>query len=186
MSTAKITTPSTEPRIAPAPDIALWFEVQSFLVREARLMDDGALREWVELFTDDVRYWMPIITNRTGRDVGREWTKPGELAHFEEDKTSLRNRVKRLSTGMAWAETPRSRTRHLVSNVELMGRSDEGELHVRSNFLVYRSHLEYDSEVFAGRRDDLLRRVGDAWRIARRTIILDQSVVTQKNLGIFF
>lgn len=173
--------PSADPN-----DLALWFEVQSFLVREARLLDDQKLHEWVALFCDDVRYWMPIVTNRIGRDLGRERGTPGELAHFDENKTSLVNRVRRLDTGMAWAETPPSRTRHLVSNVEVIERLDEDQLRVRSNFLVYRSHLEYDAEVFAGFRDDVLRRVAGDWRIAQRTIILDQSVVTQKNLGIFF
>jgi 3-phenylpropionate/cinnamic acid dioxygenase small subunit len=179
-------------------DMALWFDVQSFLFMEARLLDDQFLHQWTELFTEDVRYWMPIITNRTGRDIGKERTAYGELAHFDENKTSLTNRVRRLDTGMAWAETPPSRTRHLVTNVEVMERVGDAEVLVRSNFLIYRSHLEYDTELFAGMRDDTLRRrrsgtgegsgtqVENGWQIAKRTIILDQSVVTQKNLGIFF
>lgn len=184
---ARAATPNATPTAVRAlGDMALWFEVQAFLVMEARLLDDQHLHQWVALFTDDVRYWMPIITNRTGRDLGKERTAFGELAHFEESKTSLTNRVRRLDTGMAWAETPPSRVRHLVTNVEVMARLSNTEISVRSNFLIYRSHLEYDSELFAGMRDDVLRRAGDDWQIARRTIILDQSVVTQKNLGIFF
>ena len=185
---------ASAPKVTPAPralpDMALWFEVQAFLVMEARLLDDQQLHQWVALFTDDVCYWMPIITNRTGRDLGKERTQLGELAHFEENKTSLTNRVRRLDTGMAWAETPPSRVRHLVTNVEVMARLNDTEISVRSNFLIYRSHLEYDTELFAGMRDDVLRRAGPSagagWQIAKRTIILDQSVVTQKNLGIFF
>ena len=91
-----------------------------------------------------------------------------------------------LATGMAWAETPPSRTRHLVSNVEILEQGGTGELRVRSNFLIYRSHLEYDYEIFSGYREDTLRPAGESWQICRRDIILDQSVVTQKNLGIFF
>lgn len=173
---------------APTPvmDMALWFRVQSFLHHEARLLDDHQLLDWVALFSDDVRYWMPVITNRIGRDIGKEISLYGEVAHFDDDKTSLTNRVKRLSTGMAWAETPASRTRHLVTNVEVMERQASGELQVRSNFLIYRSHLEYDFEIFSGFRRDTLRPEGDSWRICRRDIVLDQAVVTQKNLGIFF
>lgn len=167
-------------------DMALWFRVQAFLHREARLLDDRHLREWVDLFDDDLRYWMPLVTNRTGREVGQELSRFGEVAHFDEDKTSLVNRVRRLSTGMAWAESPPSRTRHLVTNVEVMQTLDDGTLQVRSCFLLYRSHLEYDGEVFSGRRQDRLRPHGDAWRICEREIVLDHAVVTQKNLGIFF
>ena len=168
------------------PDMALWFKVQAFLSLEARLIDDHHLNEWVALFSDDVRYWMPVVTNRIGRDLGKEISRFGEVAHFDDNKTSLSNRVKRLATGMAWAETPPSRTRHLVTNVEIMEQMPNGEVRVRSNFLIYRSHLEYDYEMFSGYREDTLRPEGDGWKICRRDIILDQSVVTQKNLGIFF
>ncbi len=167
-------------------DAALWFRVQAFLSLEARLLDDHHLVEWVDLFSDDVRYWMPVVTNRIGRDLGKEIRRFDEVAHFDDNKTSLSNRVKRLGTGMAWAETPPSRTRHLVTNVEILERLSSDELRVRSNFLIYRSHLEYDFEMFSGFRDDTLRPDGESWKICRRDIILDQAVVTQKNLGIFF
>jgi 3-phenylpropionate/cinnamic acid dioxygenase small subunit len=170
--------------VGPA-DIALWFEIQQFLFHEARLIDDRKFTEWAELFTEDVRYWMPIVSNRIGRDVGREQTTRDELSHFEEDKTSLVNRVRRLSTGMAWAETPPSRTRHVVGNVEVQRTANADEVAVRSSFIVYRSHLEYDSEFFVGRRDDYLCREGVTWRIADRVLHLDQNVVTQKSLSIF-
>ncbi len=168
------------------PDMALWFRVQAFLSLEARLIDDHHLDDWVALFSDDVRYWMPVVTNRIGRDVGKEVSQFGEVAHFDDNKTSLTNRVKRLATGMAWAETPPSRTRHLITNVEILDVLADGCLRVRSNFLIYRSHLEYDHEMFSGYREDTLRPDGESWQICRLDIILDQSVVTQKNLGIFF
>lgn len=164
----------------------LWFRVQAFLSREARLLDDHHLMEWVALFSDDTRYWMPLVTNRIGRDQGKEISRFGEVAHFDDNKTSLTNRVKRLATGMAWAETPPSRTRHLISNVEILEKKEDGVLRVRSNYLIYRSHLEYDFEIFSGYREDHLRPNGDSWLICQRDIILDQAVVTQKNLGIFF
>ena len=57
---------------------------------------------------------------------------------------------------------------------------------MRSAFLVYRSHLETDQEIYAGARNDLLRRENGSWRIARREIHLDQATVLGKNLAIFF
>lgn len=167
-------------------DMALWFRVQALYVEEARLLDDQQLMKWVELFTDDVRYWMPLVTNRVGRDLGKERSRFGEVAHFDENKTSLVNRVKRLSTGMAWAESPPSRTRRFITNVEVMGAEADGTLQVRSNFLIYRSHLEYDQELFSGFREDTLRPDGARWKVARRDIVLDASVVLQKSLGVFF
>lgn len=166
--------------------IALWHEVQQFLFREARMLDERRFKEWVELFTDDVLYWAPILTNRTGRDAKLEVSKFGESAHFEDGKVSLRNRVKRFDTGMAWAEVPPSRTRHLISNVEVEPVEAGEGVRARSAFLVYRSHLETDEEIYAGARTDLLRNENGAWKIARREIHLDQGTILGKNLAIFF
>lgn len=170
----------------PQVSMETWFSVQSFLMQEARFQDDRRLDEWLNFFADDLRYWMPVVTNRIGRDTGKEISIFGEVAHFDDNKISLTNRVKRLSTGMAWSETPASRTRHLIGNVEVMAQEEDGTLKVRSNFMIYRSHLEYDFEIFSGVRHDCLRPCESSWQIFSRDIILDQAVVTQKNLGIFF
>ena len=92
----------------------------------------------------------------------------------------------RLATGMAWSEVPPSRTRHLVTNVQVEPGASESELRVRSYFMVYRTQLEHSQDVFVGERDDMLRKVGGAWKIARRTIVLDQAVLQSPNLSIFF
>lgn len=167
-------------------DIETWFSVNQFYNREARYLDDLDFDSWLSGFDETVRYWMPIVSNRIGRDVGNELTLRGELAHFEDDHTSLTNRVKRLQTGRAWAETPPGRTNHLISNVEIMG-EENNTLDVRSQFLIYRSHMETDQEIFSGTRiDRLCSNTETVWKILERSIILDHSVLTQKSLGIFF
>src|SRR5215217_1633507 len=125
-------------------------EVEQFLYREARLLDSRRFHEWLELFTDDVRYWMAGRSNRYPKsskaitildpdryvedDVGRE----DELALLDESKETLAARVARLDTGMAWAEDPPSRTRHLVGNL-VVEPLDNGEVQAKTAFLVYRS-----------------------------------------------
>lgn len=164
----------------------IWHDVQQFLFKEARLLDDRRFRDWLKLFTDDVVYWAPMLSNRVGRDMRYEKSKYGELAHFEEDKQSLTGRVARLETGMAWSESPPSRTRHLISNVEVFETDQPDTYKVLSAFLVYRTHLETDEEIYGGAREDVLMRTDNGWRIARRTIQIDQAVTLGKNLAIFF
>jgi len=164
----------------------LWLDVQQFLYKEAWLLDDRRFEEWLDLFTDDVFYFMPERMNRLPGDSAEELTKVGDLALFEEDKDSLRMRVARLRTGMAWAEEPPSRTRHVVGNVMVEPVEGENEVKARSAFLLYRSRLEHDVDLFAGQREDILRRVDGEWKIARRNIVLDQAVLQAKNLSIFF
>ena len=173
-------------------------EVEQFLYREARLLDDRKFRDWLTLFTDDVRYWMASRTNRYPKsskaisildpdryvedDVGRE----DELAILDETKETLSGRVARLDTGMAWAEDPPSRTRHMVSNIEVEAGDVESELRVYSNFIVYRSRAETEQDFYVGARRDVLRRVEGEWKIAHRKLILDQNVLLAKNVSIFF
>jgi biphenyl 2,3-dioxygenase beta subunit len=168
-------------------NLELRCEVEAFLYREARLLDERKFEEWLDLFTDDAIYWMPGRTNPwRAQGVAESVTKPGELAIFEETKGTLATRVARLRTGLAWAEEPASRTRHLITNVEVEQREQPGELTVRSNFLVYRAQLELDKDLFVGAREDVLRRLDGGLKIARRTLLMEDVVLNSGPLSIFF
>jgi 3-phenylpropionate/cinnamic acid dioxygenase small subunit len=162
----------------------LWLELMQFYIREAWLLDERKLKKWLDLFTEDVLYFMPRRKNVLRREAQRELTPLGDLAILEEDKRYLEMRVARLDTGMAWAEDPPSRTRHLIGNLEATLLKN-GEVEARTAFLVYRSHLETDHQLLSGCREDVLRKVNDAWKVARRTIVLDANVLLDKNLSVF-
>src|SRR5436309_11092585 len=133
-------------------------EVEQFLYREARLLDTRRFHEWLELFTDDVRYWMSGRSNRypksskaiaildPDRYVEDDLSREDELALFDETKETLAARVARLDTGMAWAEDPPSRTRHLIVNIEVEPGATASELQVYCNFLVYGSRAETEQD----------------------------------------
>jgi len=173
-------------------------EVEQFLYREARLLDERRFHDWLQLLADDIRYWMGNRTNRypksskaiaildPDRYVEDDLTQEGELAILEETKQTLSQRVARLDTGMAWAEDPPSRSRHLITNIEVEPGDAANEVKVYSNFMVYRSRAETEQDFYVGARRDLLRRVAGSWKIADRKIILDQNVLLAKNVSIFF
>ena len=173
-------------------------QVEQFLYREARLLDARQFRQWLELFTDDVRYWMPMRSNRystTSKAISildgsryeeEDLSKEGDLAIMDETKDSLVRRIDRLDTGMAWAEDPPSRTRHFISNIEVEPGERESELKVYSNFIMYRTRAETEEDFYVGSREDILRNVAGEWKIARRKIVLDQNVLLAKNVSNFF
>jgi 3-phenylpropionate/cinnamic acid dioxygenase small subunit len=180
------------------PDDSLIRSVEQFLFREARLLDNRRFHDWLRLFTDDVHYWMTARSNRYPRnskaisildpDRYREEDITGadELGLFDEDIKTLTARVARLDTGMAWAEDPPSRTRHLITNIEVESDATGQDVTVHCNFIVYRSRGETEQDFYVGAREDRLRHVDGDWKIARRRLILDQNVLTAKNLSIFF
>jgi 3-phenylpropionate/cinnamic acid dioxygenase small subunit len=166
--------------------------IEQFLYDEAWLLDERRFAEWLALFTDDARYRMP--TRRTVAKaavharvaVPEELSSEGQLAWFEDTKQTLTIRVMRLANGIAWAEDPPSRTRRVVTNVRVEPGEGVGEHRVRSYFVLHRTRHAVERETFVGCRHDLLRRVDGDLRIARRTIVLDETVLRSPNLSVFF
>lgn len=167
-------------------------EVEEFLYREADLLDERRYEDWLALLAEDIRYWMPIRRNVKLDDLEhREFTREGrDINWFDEGKETLTRRVRQILTGIHWAEEPVSRISHLLSNVEILeARPDFAapeEVSVRCRFLVYRNRVETETDILVGRREDLLRRAGAGWQLARRKILLDQNVLLSKNLTFFF
>ena len=166
-------------------------EIAEFLYREAELLDERRYREWLDLLADDIRYWMPMRRNVKYGEGEREFTRSrSDINWFDEGKETLTRRVKQIETGIHWAEEPVSRISHLVSNVQIVeaspSASDPREVGVKCRFLIYRNRVETETDILVGKREDLLRREGNDWRIARRKIILDQNVLLSKNLTFFF
>lgn len=154
-----------------------------WLVEEAYLLDAQDYPAWLDLLTDDIHYLMPVrVTTALGAGFD---TAPG-MAHFDEDKYSLNRRVARFATEHAWTEDPPSRTRHHLSNVRTFATADADHLVVDSAVLLFRSRgdVREPALVSAG-REDLLRRTADGWRLARRVIMVDESVLRMQNLAVF-
>ena len=166
-------------------------EIEAFLYQEAELLDERRYEEWLALFTEDAHYFMPMRRNVPRDEPEREFTRAGlDVNWFDEGKDTLTRRVKQILTGVHWAEEPPSRICHMISNVQVLAASPAGpspaEVSVKSRFLVYRNRVETETDFLVGKREDLLRRVNGGWKIARRKIILDQSVLLAKNLTVFF
>jgi 3-phenylpropionate/cinnamic acid dioxygenase small subunit len=167
--------------------------VEDFLFREAELLDDRRYEEWLETLDEDLVYFMPLRRNvRAGEHAAKEDTRIGkDLAWFEDDKWTLSKRVAQIRTGSHWAEEPFSRVCHMVSNVQIVSSTlDEAggviQVEVVSRFMLYQNREEYETNVFVGKRRDILRRHADSWRLLNRRITLDQSVLQAKYLTVFF
>ena len=162
------------------------YEVEQFLYAEAALLDARRYRDWLGLVTDDIHYWMPIRRTVSTADLDLEFTKPGEMAYFDDDRMLLEMRVRKLEAGSAWSEDPPSRSRHFVSNVRILGVEGE-EITLEAAFHLYRSRLNSEEDNWYGRRLDVLRRAPDGGlRLARRHLFLDQTVILSANMSTIF
>lgn len=175
--------PPGEADAALVEDVSLQRSVERFLFRESELLDDHRYRDWLELLDDELDYRAPVRTTR--RSDGR--VDEDRMFWFEDGRTSLEVRVRRLETDVSWAEEPPSRTRRIVGNVRVRPGPDEGSVAVRSNLLCFRNRGEAPTyDLIAAERHDVLVDRGDGWRLVKREIRFDHGTLGTKNLALLF
>ena len=141
-------------------------EVEDLLYREAALLDEWRLEEWLEMLTDDAIYQVPSTDAPEGDERNT-------LYIIADDALRIRSRVKQLLGKSAWAENPHSRTRRIITNVRVPGADGENIL-VTANFAVYR--LRYETvDTYVGRYDYKLARFGKELKIDRKSTRLNSS-----------
>lgn len=160
------------------------YRIEQFLYREARLLDTEKWTAWLDLMAEDIHYWMPAIENRRRNDKIGAYAH-GRGAYFDDNHFDLSRRVARFNQPTAWAEDPPTRHVHVITNVEAYAGPNAGEYLVHSTFVNYRSRSEADNDMVMGRREDVLRVHGDSFLLARRKVIVTQSLWMSKNLNTF-
>lgn len=153
-------------------DTDLLREVEQFVYREARLADEGAYDAWEALWTDDALYWVPANGDDTDPQT--------QMSIIYDNRSRIATRIKQLHTGKRHAQTPPSRLRRIVSNVELLGDDEGGDVLVGANFLIYESR-QRGVTLWAGRCEYRLRGGDDGWRMAGKKVVLvdnDQALYT--------
>jgi 3-phenylpropionate/cinnamic acid dioxygenase small subunit len=159
--------------------------VAEFLYEEALLLDDLRLVEWTQLLTEDLVYTAPM--RQTRHFAEHHLSIVRSVKHFDETYNSIASRVGRLTqTGSAWAEDPPSRTRRLVTNILVDATDNPDEFEATSYVLLARSRFE-ESEmgILSMVRYDRVRLVEGRMKLAKREIIIDQSVLGMPNLAVF-
>jgi len=138
-------------------------EIESFLIAEARLLDERRWDEWLALFTDDGWYWVPLEEGQANpREV---------VSLIYDDRRLLETRIRRLAEAALHAQTPVSRTSRIVAN-PTVEEEDGDAFTVRAKFEM----IEYrrDSRrIFAGTTwHRLLREGKDGFRIGWKRVDL--------------
>jgi 3-phenylpropionate/cinnamic acid dioxygenase small subunit len=163
---------------------AVRHEIEDLYRREVMLLQNGRYEEWLSTFTADLRYRAPVVRVADSReDVV---AGPTELAYFDENRTTLEVRARKLTSTMAWTEYPPSRLRYLIQVLEVAPAGEDGEVEAQSNFVVYQTRHDSTEHLFFGLRVDRLRREDGGWRVAERRIELDRSRLASENLSLFF
>jgi len=144
-------------------------EAEDLLFEEADLLDRWQLEQWLALYTEDASYLVPSTDLPVGADPARA------LFYIADDHTRLKERVVRLQKKTAHSEWPRSRTRHLVSNVRVgapVAAEGGPETPVSAAFVTFRTKGGV-TDTYMGRLLYRLRRVDGVLRIREKRCELD-------------
>ena len=138
-------------------------EVEAFLFLEARLADESDYDGWESLWTDDAIYWVPA--GQAGADP------QNQVSVIFDNRSRLATRLNQLRTGKRYAQSPASNLRRLISNVEVLGRTEDGDTEVGANFLLLESRPR-GLQLWGGRSTYRMRRVDGALRLAYKKVVL--------------
>ena len=169
-------------------DPDLYRRVCACLYREAWLLDDARLEEWLEWLSPDIRYWMPTRFVRKSAERHLEFaTLERGVSFLDEDYEALVMRVAKVRHRMSWTDNPASRTVHSISNIEIVS-VVSGRATVRSVATVDRSRFANAADHWVVRREDTINISEDAgrWKLEERKIFYASPVLESSNLAVFF
>ncbi len=151
-------------------------KVEDFLYHEARLLDTQRYEEWLELFTEDATYWVPLEHNQA------DPFETSSLVH--DDRTLLELRVKQARHPRAHARLPLARTVHQVSNVLIL--EETARVTRVSSTLQLVEWRQEKQRVWGALVEHELRRAGEGFRIARKRVDLVNSKAELDGIAILF
>jgi benzoate/toluate 1,2-dioxygenase beta subunit len=141
-------------------------EIEQFLYHEARLLDENRYDEWLDLYTDTATYWVPL--ERGQKD-------PYETSSLIfDDRKLMEARVRQFRHPRRHAQTPASRTCHMLGHIEPLESGADGAVRVRSNFILveFRADKQF---VYGGACEHRLVRSDAGYKIAAKRVDLVNS-----------
>jgi 3-phenylpropionate/cinnamic acid dioxygenase small subunit len=146
-------------------DIQLLNQAAAYIWQEADMLDHGEFADWLDQWSDDGLYIIPIDPAQT--DFANA------LNYAYDDQTTRKKRVKRLTSGESISTSPQPRTVRQISRFRLL--SDEGDV-VTVRCAQFLSEFRKDKirHCTADLTFTLLRH-GDSFRIQQKLIRLINS-----------
>jgi 3-phenylpropionate/cinnamic acid dioxygenase small subunit len=148
---------------------------EDFLYHEARLLDTQRYEEWLQLFTEDATYWVPLEQGQ------KDPHETSSIIH--DDRTLLELRVKQARHPRAHARQPLARTVHQVGNVMVEEAVDEVKVSSTLQLVEFRNERQ---RLYGALVEHRLRRVNGSLKIAHKRVDLVNSEGELDGIAILF
>ena len=138
--------------------------IELLLHRETEFLDRTRYDEWLALFTDDCRYWVPARKDQTD--------PVNEISLFYEDRDLMEMRISRIQHPRAHSLDRPVTTSHVTGDRMLEAvNTDRGELMITTRFQMI-EHQQGEQRLFAGVYRYHLRREGEGFKISLKRVDL--------------
>jgi benzoate/toluate 1,2-dioxygenase beta subunit len=144
-------------------DVIALTEVAEFVYREARLADENDYDGWDALWTDDATYWVPADS----ADIDPFKS----VSIIFDNRSRITTRLNQLRTGKRYAQAPASRMRRVVSNLEILGTTSDGDTEAEANFLLLEARAR-GTQLWGGRTTYRIRRVDGELKMSYKKVVL--------------
>ena len=148
-----------------------------FVYTEASLLDEQRFDEWLELFSEDARYWMPLSPGQKEGDL--------HASLMDEDKLLLRVRIERLKGRRTYSQQPASRSHHLLQQPVLQRRDDDQGIYLLRTAFHYVETRQDEQQLFAGWVSHELRHDAAGLRIRLKRVDLVNCDAAHGNIQLF-
>jgi len=149
-------------------------QVQGFLYKEARLLDDRDWDAWLELYAPNVEFWMPSW--KEDDSLVTDPQRQISLIYYP-NRGGLEDRIFRIRTERSSASMPEPRTSHNVSNVEILEQAGN-QVKLRFNWFTL-SHRYKNTDTFFGTSFYTLDISGSEPRITNKKVVLKNDYIHQ-------
>jgi len=148
-----------------------------FVVAEARLLDEGRFDDWLRLFTEDGRYWMPLTPGQTDARL--------QASLMFEDTMLLKVRIERLKGARTFSQQPASRCHHLLQTPTVESRDDAAGLFTTRTAFHFVETRRDEQTLYAGWATHTLKIVDQALRMQMKRVDLVNCDAAFGNMQLF-
>ncbi len=152
-------------------------DLVDFVLHEVRLLDDQRFDDWLALFTDDGRYWMPLERGQTERRL--------HCSLMDEDTLLLKVRIERLHGARTFSQQPGSRCHHLLQQPAIESRDEAAGLYVTRTAFHYVETRIDEQQLYAGWATHTLKATPEGLRIQLKRVDLVNCDAAFGNIQLF-
>ena len=138
-------------------------QVTALLYKEADCLDRADLDAWIELYTDDGTYWMPVTPDQED--------PLNHISLFYDDRTIMEVRRRNLRHPRAASKDLPIRSSHIIGNIKIVDEQADGVLSLSSNFHCA-MFCDDTQTLYAGTYVHKLVTVDGQWRIQQKRVDL--------------